>query len=289
MNGPRFAPPFLEVYGGIHGGPVEAGKHLSEEFEVLLGRNIPVQEDPGVRRRVEGPVECPELFVGQIGDRLRIPPRVAGVGGLGIEVFLEGLVHQGLRRGVGPLHLVVHDPGDGQLAVCVEFEVVALLEEGLLQEPRPENQVGVDPGEVEEVAPLLAGDGVDRLVGVGEGVDERLERSPEQFVEDVLERIALRARQDGVLEDVGNAGRIARRGAEPDGEEVFPVVAVEVEDSGPRFFVFDLVGGDPDFRDLLDPPYMKSLPLIPRGKRRGGADAFCDSCSFPSVSVLRIR
>jgi hypothetical protein len=38
--------------------------------------------------------------------------------------------------------------------------------------------------------------------------------------------------------------------------------------------MFDLIGGNPDFRDLLDPPYMKTLPPFPRGKRRGGAVAF---------------
>ena len=150
----------------------------------------------------------------------------------------------------------------------VEFQMVPFLEEGLLQQPRPEDQVGIDPGEVEEIALLLTGDGIDRLVGIGEGVDEGLERSPEEFVEDVLERIALGAGQDGMFEDVGYAGRIARRRPKTDGKEVFPVVAVEVEDFGPRFFVFDLVGGDPDLRDLFDSPYVKPMPPVPCNQRR---------------------
>ncbi len=116
---------------------------------------------------------------------------------------------------------------------------------------------------------------IDCLVGVGEGVDEGLERSPEEFVEDILERIALGTCENRVFEDMRHTCRVARRCPETDGEEVFPVVAVEVEDCSSRFFVFDLVGGDPDLRDLLDPPYLKTVPPVSCAKRRRRADLFC--------------
>ena len=151
-------------------------------------------------------MEGPEPVVGQVGNPFRIASRVAGIGRVRIEVFLEGLVHQGLRRGVGPLHLVVDDPGDGQFAVRVEFEMVALLQKGFRQQAGMEDQVRIDPREVEEIAFFLARHRVDRLVRVGEGIEEGLERSPEEFVEHILEGVAFGTGQDGMFQDVRHAG-----------------------------------------------------------------------------------
>ena len=61
---------------------------------------------------------------------------------------------------------------------------------------------------------------------------------------------------------------------------------MEVQDLRAALFVFDFIGGDPDLRDLLDPPYMKTLPHFPCGERRGGAAAcLTHALSFP-VSPL---
>ena len=282
MNGPWFPPRILVEDGGIHSDAVKADEHLRQKSDMFFRRDVTVEEKAGVRRRIEDPVEFPELLVGQSGDHLRISPRVEGVRRLRVEIFLDGFIDQGVRRGVSAPHLVVDDAGYVHLPVVLEFEVAAFLEKGLFQEPRPEDQVGIDPGEVEEIALLLTGDGIDRLVGIGEGVDEGLERSLEEFIEDVLERIALGSCEDGMFEDMGHAGRVARRRPKTDGEEVFPVVAVEVEDFGPRFFVFDLVGRDPDLGDLFDPPYEKTMPPVPCGERRRRTVLFYDHLySFP--------
>jgi hypothetical protein len=163
--------------------------------------------------------------------------------------------------------------------------MMAFLEKGLFEQARPEDEIGIDPGEVEEVAFFLAGDRVDRLIGVGERVDEGLECSPEELVEDVLERVALGASEDGMFEDMGDAGRIPGRRPEADGEEVFPVVAVEVKNLRPRPFMFDLVGGDADLRDLFHPEDMEAISLVPGCKRRGRTDIFnLHDRSFPVSS-----
>ena len=286
MNGPGIFPAGLDRNGGVQCNAIETGEYLREKEQVLLRRDVPGEEKTGVCRRVEGSVEFPELFVSQVGNPLGIAPRVAGVRGSRIEVFLDSLVHQGLRGGVGPLHLVVDDPGDGQIAILGELQMVAFLEKGLPQQARPEDEIGIDPGEVEEVAFLLAGDGVDRLVGVGECVDEGLECSPEELVEDVLERVALGAGEDGMFEDMGDAGRIPGRRPEADGEEVFPVVAVEVKNLRPRPFMFDLIGGDADLRDLFHPQDTETVPLLAGAERWRRAVVFCmHDLSFPVSSL----
>jgi hypothetical protein len=92
-----------------------------------------------------------------------------------------------------------------------------------------------------------------------------------------------------MFEDVGDAGRIPGRRPKAYGEEILPVVAVEVQELRPGPFVFDLISGYPDFRDLLDPEDMETMSLIPGGKRRGRADVFyAHDLSFP-VSALGTR
>jgi hypothetical protein len=38
--------------------------------------------------------------------------------------------------------------------------------------------------------------------------------------------------------------------------------------------MFDLIGGDPDLRDLLDPSYLKTVPRLPGAERGGRTDGF---------------
>jgi len=110
---------------------------------------------------------------------------------------------------------------------------MAFLAEGLGKEAGPEDQIGIDPGQVVEVRLDLAGDGVNGLVGIGERIDEGLQAAPEEFIEGVLDGITLRAGEDGVLQDMRQPRGIVGGRPEGDGEEILPVGAVEVEDLRP--------------------------------------------------------
>jgi len=64
-----------------------------------------------------------------------------------------------------------------------------------------------------------------------------------------------------MFENVGNAGRVSGWRPETDGEEVFAIVAMEVQDLCHRYFMLDLIGGHADFRDLLNPENPETVPF----------------------------
>ena len=145
------------------------------------------------------------------------------------------------------------------------------LEKGLLQDPGLEHQVGVHPRQVEIIDGHLACHGVQRLVGVGEGVDEGLQGCPRELVEGVLHGVALGAGQDGVLQDVGDPRGVPGRRAEPHGKEVLAVVSMKVQDLRPRGEVLHLVGRAADVADGLDPADDEAVHVLPHPESRGRA------------------
>ena len=74
VNGPGIFPAGLDRNGGVQCNAIETGEYLREKEQVLLRRDVPGEEKTGVRRRVEGSVEFPELFVSQVGNPLGIAP-----------------------------------------------------------------------------------------------------------------------------------------------------------------------------------------------------------------------
>jgi len=255
---------------------------------MILDGDAAVEKDVGVRGGVVEPVELPELLPGQVRDRLGIAPGIVSVGVIGEKILLEGLVHEPLGRRVGPLHLVVDDARNGEIARRVgrvdELEVMPLLQEGLPEDSRPEDQVGVHPGKVEVVHGHLAGHGVDGLVGVGKGVDEGLECGPRQLVEGILHGVGLGAGEDRVLQDVGDPRRVPGRRAESDGEEVFAVIGVKVENPRPCGEVLHLVSRAAQIADGLDPPDKVASQGLARPASRGRA-----RCRFIHAHLVAVR
>ncbi len=197
-HGARFRPPGLEPDGRIDAHLAEAAQDVLQEGQVILRRDAAVEEEIGIRGGIVEPVELPELLPGEPGDDLGVAAGIESVGVVGKEILLERLVHEPVGRRVGPLHLVVDDARDGEIACGVigvhELQVVPFLEKGLLQDPGLEHQVGVDPRQVEVIDGHLACHGVEGLVGVGEGVDEGLQGCPRKLVEGVLHRVGARSR-----------------------------------------------------------------------------------------------
>ena len=233
---------------------------------MILRRDAAVEEEIGIRGGIVEPVELPELLPGEPGDHLGVAAGIEAVGVVGKEILLERLVHEPVGRRVGPLHLVVDDARDGEVACGVigvhELQVMPFLEKGLLQDPGLEHQIGVDPRQVEVIDGHLACHGVEGLVGVGEGVDEGLQRCPRKLVEGVLHGVALGAGKDGVLQDVGDPRGVPGRRAEPHGKEVLAVVSMKVQDLRPRGKVLHLVGRAADVVDGLDPADDETAGLI---------------------------
>src|SRR5690606_36217928 len=77
--------------------------------------------------------------------------------------------------------------------------------------------------------PVLAGEGVGGPVAAGEGVHEGVQGPADHHEEGIAHRVFLAATQHGVLEDVGDALGIHGYGAQRHQENVFGVVAGQVE------------------------------------------------------------
>ena len=163
----------------------------------------------------------------------RVAAGVVGLVALGLEGPAEVLVDDAVGGAVDAFHFVEDHALVLEFAVGLEeFVVPALLLEHAGIEPGVEDGVEVDIDEVVEVPEVLAGHRVQRLVAVGHRVEEGVERALHQFLKGVLDRVAPRAAEHGVLEDVGHAGGIAGGGAEGDGEDLVGVVVADREEFG---------------------------------------------------------
>ena len=105
-----------------------------------------------------------------------------------------------------------------------------------------EDGVEIHFGEVEEILFHIAGDGVVGAVGAGHGVDEGGHAGFEHFEKGLAHGKLAGAGEDGMLQDVGDAGVVRGRGGDADGKEVFGIVAVQVQDTGSAGEVFQLKG-----------------------------------------------
>ena len=220
------APPRLDADGGVDAPGLELRQVFLQDLEPPLRRVVAVEPDEGVGGVVEVAVEGREALPRQVGDVPGVAPGLDAVGRVGEEPLLDRLAQDPLGGGVGALHLVVDDAAEGQLPL-LDLVVPALLLEDLRRQPRVEDGVEVDVDEVVEVLQVLAGNRVAGAVGVGEGVEEGLQRSLEELDEGLLHRVLAGAAEDGVLEDVGDAGGVGGRRAEGDAEDLVGVIAVD--------------------------------------------------------------
>ena len=209
-----------------------------QNLQALFRLVVAVEEGVGVGRVVVVAVEGHELVEGQVRDDRRIAARVQAVGGLREQGLLGVFVEQGVGRGIRALHLVEDHTFVGHVAVRgFELVVPALLLEGVLGQARVEDRVQVDVHEVVEVLHVGRGHGIAGLVRKGQGVQEGLERSLEQFHERLAHRVLVRAAEHRVLQDVGHARGILGRRAERDAEDLVLVVVDHGQDARARLVV----------------------------------------------------
>ena len=218
----------LDGDGAVHLGAVEGGQVGVHPSQPLRRVVVAIEEEAGVGGVVVGLVEGAELLVGQVGDDRRVAAAVDAIGGVGEERLPAEAAEQPVGRGVGPLHLVEDDALVGQRAVGgVQLVVPAFLGQLLRRHQRVEDGVGIDIEQVVEVLQVGTGRRVDRLVRVGHGVDERRQRAFDHLEERVLERVLFRTGQDDMLQDMGQAGRVGRRCAEGNAEDLVLVVVLQ--------------------------------------------------------------
>ncbi len=229
---------------------------------MLVGRDVPVEEDPRVAGRVEAFVKVPKRPVGQVRNVLGMASRFHAVGRVRQQALDGAPLNDRLGGGIGALHLVVDDSRDRKTPLIVDFEMVALLLEGRAGQERSKDEVVVDRHEVIEVRLDLAGHRIAGAVGRGERVQEGAKRTLAQLVEGVPHRIVPGPGQGGMLQDVGHPGRIGRRRPEDHAVEVLPVVTVEMQDSRAGGQMDGLGRGGPDLRDrrhAIDPEAVRFI------------------------------
>ena len=208
-------------------------------------------------------VRVQELLVGERGNRARVAAALVRIGGVGIQRGVDGVVQHAHGVGQRALHLVEHHAviaqrarvqvlGAGLTGVAlavlalrqVQLVVPAfLLKNGRLGvDGRVEHRVQVHIHQVVQILLIGGGDGVDGLIGVGHGVEERLHRALDQIDERLLDGELGRSAQHRVLKNMEHAGGIGRRRLKANGEGLVLVVARQVQQARARGGVAQHVG-----------------------------------------------
>ena len=232
-----------------------------ERLLVARGGEVAVGHQHRVGRVVLAVMEVAQHLPGEGRDLGRVAAAVVVVGDGGKEQRLEPLPDLGRGRAHRALHLVVHHALVDQLGAGVArsrpLDPVPLLGEVHAVETGEEGRVQVHRQQVVEVLAVAGGEGVGGPVARGERVHERVEGAADHHEERVADGKAPAPAERGVLEDVGDAGRIAGHGQEGDEERVVVVLGVQVEVARPRRGVDVLLereveGPDPRAADGLE-------------------------------------
>ena len=141
------------------------------------------------------------------------------------------------------------------------LEDCALVEDGGVQ-----HGVEIDVHEVQKVLLVGACYGVDRFVGVGHGVQERLHRAFEQVHEGLFHGELVRAAKHRVLEDMKDARVVGGRCLEGDRERLVRVVVLQVEQLRARGVVVEHVGSPVDFGQVGGSAHSEPMHSFTGGK-----------------------
>ena len=225
--------------------------------------HIAVERYVRVGRIVMARVRVQELLVGERRNRARIAAALVRIGGVGVERGVDGVIQHAHGVGQRALHLVEHHAviaqrarvqvlGAGLTGVAlavlalrqVQLVVPAfLLKNGRLGvDGRVEHRVQVHIHQVVQILLIGGGDGVDGLIGVGHGVEERLHGALDQIDERLLDGELGRPAQHRVLKNMEHAGGIGRRRLKANGEGFVLVVARQVQQARARSGVAQHVG-----------------------------------------------
>ena len=232
--------------GGVHA--AARGARLRQIALVQKGQcavhvQVAVERDVGVGRIVVACMRVQELLVGERGNRARVAAALVRIGGVGIERGVDGVVQHTHGVGQRALHLVEYHAVIAQRALAqaggaavalargalrqVQLVMPALLLKngGLGIDGRVEHRVQVHVHQVVQILLVGGGNGVDSLVGVGHGVEERLHGALDQVDKRLLDGEFGRSAQHRVLKNMEHAGGIGRRRLKANGKGLVFVVA----------------------------------------------------------------
>ena len=248
--------------GGVHA--AARGTRLRQIALVQKGQRavhvqVAVERDVGVGRIVVARVRVQELLVGERGNRARVAAALVRIGGVGIERGVDGVVQHAHGVGQRALHLVEHHAVITQRALAQARGAAALVLDALRQvqlvmpalllkngglgvDGRVEHRVQVHVHQVVQILLVGGGNGVDGLVGVGHGVEERLHGALDQVDKRLLDGKLGRPAQHRVLKNMEHAGGIGRRRLKANGKGLVFVVARQVQQASARGSVAQHVG-----------------------------------------------
>ena len=206
-----------------------------EVFQSLFKVHLTVQIDVGIGRVVISSVKIQELLIGQIRNALGISARIHAVGGIRKQGIHDLSLQHIIRRGIGPLHLIVDDAVDHDRIIRVLDLITPafLAEDHLISvDVRVEHRIQIDVHQIPEVLVVAACHREHGLVRIGHGIEKCIHGTLDQLYERVLGRILLRAAQDRMLYDMRNARGIHGGGAEGDIEYLIVVFIFNEHNTG---------------------------------------------------------
>src|SRR5271165_3242642 len=101
------------------------------------------------------------------------------------------------------------------------------LLEGGRSDPWIKSRIKIDIDQVVEVPEILTCDRIAGLVRKGHRIEESVQRALHELDKWLLHGVLVRTAKHGVLEDVGDASRVARRRAKSDSKHLILVVVDE--------------------------------------------------------------
>ena len=213
---------------------------LEGSLQVLVAVRVKAR----VARVVVARVEIAEHLPCEVWDVLRITTGDMRIGQAWEQRLADGAVDRGVRSGERALHLIEDDALVAEAAVWIGWvlELVAdsLLLECVFAQEREEGSVEVDLEQVGEILRVARAEEVHRPVAARERVHESRQRPARHTEERVSHRKLLRPRQDDMLEDVRDSGRIRWRRGKENREPVVVVGSLDVDVACARALVLEL-------------------------------------------------
>ena len=186
----------------------------------LLGHiTVSIQENVTIRGMIIAAMEIQKLLTGQIRNKLRVSAGLIGIGGIRVKGVQNLPLQYALRGGKRALHLIVDHAVQSQVAVlAVHLVMPALLAENFffIIDIRVKYRVHVDMNQILKIFIIAAGNGVHRLIRICHGVQEGIQGALRQLHKGILYRELPGTAQYGMLQDMGHARIIRRRGTEAD-------------------------------------------------------------------------
>ena len=181
-----------------------------------------------------------KFLIGQRRDLGRIPAGLILIGRIRKQDFPRVPVQNALGRGKGALHFIVHHSVDGERAFRIRKLIVpSLLHENLWLpvNRRMEHAVQVYIHKILKILVIAAGHRVYGFVRIRHGVQKGIERPLYQLHKRILHGEFLRALQHTVLQNMGQARTVVRRGAESDKKYFVLIPVCHEENARAALFV----------------------------------------------------